>query len=92
MCEAKQTKSSRRTWTQSGKQVAQKAWWACAVEFGWVPGPCWGACAPFLPSILLLQFALSYEGFSLLPGSLYYWQLPRVFLGNKVTRKWKGCR
>ncbi|XP_075802672.1 basement membrane-specific heparan sulfate proteoglycan core protein isoform X4 [Microtus pennsylvanicus] len=31
------------------------------------------------------QFALSYEGFSLLPGSLYYWQLPRAFLGNKVA-------
>ncbi|XP_076789643.1 uncharacterized protein LOC143442248 [Arvicanthis niloticus] len=29
------------------------------------------------------QFSLSYEGFSLLPGSLYYWQLPRAFLGNK---------
>ncbi|KAI2515461.1 heparan sulfate proteoglycan 2, partial [Homo sapiens] len=31
------------------------------------------------------QFSLSYEGFSLLPGSLYYWQLPRAFLGDKVA-------
>ncbi|KAM8788637.1 basement membrane-specific heparan sulfate proteoglycan core protein isoform 12-T12 [Rhynchonycteris naso] len=31
------------------------------------------------------QFSLSYEGFSLLPESLYYWQLPRPFLGNKVA-------
>ncbi|XP_069893790.1 basement membrane-specific heparan sulfate proteoglycan core protein isoform X4 [Dipodomys merriami] len=31
------------------------------------------------------QFLLSYGGFSLLPGSLYYWQLPRAFLGNKVA-------
>ncbi|KAM5268852.1 uncharacterized protein RBU33_019638 [Hipposideros larvatus] len=34
------------------------------------------------------QFSLSYEGFSLLPESLYYWQLPQAFLGNKVTRSW----
>ncbi|XP_053776217.1 basement membrane-specific heparan sulfate proteoglycan core protein isoform X1 [Desmodus rotundus] len=31
------------------------------------------------------QFSLSYEGFSLLPESLYYWQLPQAFLGNKVA-------
>ncbi|XP_020951151.1 basement membrane-specific heparan sulfate proteoglycan core protein isoform X13 [Sus scrofa] len=31
------------------------------------------------------QFSLSYKGFSLLPGSLYYWQLPKAFLGNKVA-------
>ncbi|XP_073089464.1 basement membrane-specific heparan sulfate proteoglycan core protein isoform X4 [Manis javanica] len=31
------------------------------------------------------QFSLSYEGFSLLPESLYYWQLPPAFLGNKVA-------
>ncbi|XP_053431699.1 basement membrane-specific heparan sulfate proteoglycan core protein isoform X4 [Nycticebus coucang] len=31
------------------------------------------------------QFSLSYEGFSLLPGSLYYWQLPQTFLGDKVA-------
>ncbi|XP_044891200.1 putative protein TPRXL [Felis catus] len=38
------------------------------------------------PSSAGSQFSLSYEGFSLLPGSLYYWQLPQAFLGNKVTR------
>nr|XP_058908989.1 basement membrane-specific heparan sulfate proteoglycan core protein isoform X11 [Kogia breviceps] len=31
------------------------------------------------------QFSLSYKGFSLLPESLYYWQLPKAFLGNKVA-------
>ncbi|ELW68518.1 Basement membrane-specific heparan sulfate proteoglycan core protein [Tupaia chinensis] len=31
------------------------------------------------------QSSLTYDGFSLLPGSLYYWQLPRAFLGNKVA-------
>lgn len=40
------------------------------------------------PSSAGSQFSLSYEGFSLLPGSLYYWQLPQAFLGNKVTRSW----
>ncbi|XP_053064618.1 putative uncharacterized protein DDB_G0277255 [Acinonyx jubatus] len=45
------------------------------------------------PSSAGSQFSLSYEGFSLLPGSLYYWQLPQAFLGNKVTRSWglTGC-
>nr|XP_060478237.1 basement membrane-specific heparan sulfate proteoglycan core protein isoform X8 [Panthera onca] len=37
------------------------------------------------PSSAGSQFSLSYEGFSLLPGSLYYWQLPQAFLGNKVA-------
>ncbi|XP_047579738.1 basement membrane-specific heparan sulfate proteoglycan core protein isoform X13 [Lutra lutra] len=37
------------------------------------------------PSSAASQFSLSYEGFSLLPGSLYYWQLPQAFLGNKVA-------
>ncbi|MXQ93753.1 hypothetical protein E5288_WYG016917 [Bos mutus] len=33
----------------------------------------------------LSQLSLSYKGFPLLPESLYYWQLPRTFLGNKVA-------
>uniref|UniRef100_G3SPQ7 Basement membrane-specific heparan sulfate proteoglycan core protein n=1 Tax=Loxodonta africana TaxID=9785 RepID=G3SPQ7_LOXAF len=31
------------------------------------------------------KFSLSYEGFSLLPERLFYWQLPRAFLGDKVA-------
>ncbi|XP_038319304.1 basement membrane-specific heparan sulfate proteoglycan core protein isoform X13 [Canis lupus familiaris] len=37
------------------------------------------------PSSAGSQFSLSYKGFSRLPGSLYYWQLPQAFLGNKVA-------
>ncbi|XP_046324592.1 basement membrane-specific heparan sulfate proteoglycan core protein isoform X2 [Marmota monax] len=38
-----------------------------------------------LSSPVSSQFSLSHEGFSLFPGSLWYWQLPRAFLGDKVA-------
>lgn len=41
------------------------------------------------PSVFVV-LALSYKGFPLLPESHYYWQLPRTFLGNKVTRICRG--
>ncbi|XP_043301916.1 uncharacterized protein LOC122426806 isoform X2 [Cervus canadensis] len=48
--------------------------------------PSSSAFSASLSSAAGAQFSLSYKGFPLLPERLYYWQLPRTFLGNKVTR------